>query len=112
MDVHAVVQQEDDNIASFFNNGRASVTGRGQVRGSASIASIASVAGTPLVGARIHTPCEAQPTGIGGNLSELMQFMLMCVEAEDQAKQLCCQDREVLEDRPCRERERASQPGT
>ena len=91
---------EDGGAASASNSGGANVTATGQGRGTA------SGAGTPLVGARICTPHQAQAAGIGGNLSELMQFMLMCVEAENQAEQCRRQECEDLEDRHHRERER------
>jgi hypothetical protein len=81
LDVHPVVQREDGSLANIGNNGGASVLGSGPVRRSA------SVVGTPLVGTRIHTHCQAQGIGMAGNLSEVMQFTIMRGEAENQAEQ-------------------------
>ena len=71
----AVIQQEDGSPSNIGNNGGASVSGSGPVRGSA------SVAGTPLAGTRIRTPHQVQGVGMTGNLSEVMQFMIMRGEA-------------------------------
>ena len=98
LDGHAVVQPEDGSPANIGNNGGASVLGSGLVRGSA------SVAGTPLVGTRIHTPHQAQGVGMVGNLSEGMQFMIMRGKAKNQAEQHRHQEHEDLKDRRHRER--------
>ena len=98
MDVHAVIQREDGGVASASNSGGGTSTTTGHGRGSASGAS------TPLVGARIRTPRQAQAAGIDGNLSELMHFTLMHAEAENQAE-----ERKDIEDRCRRERGRRRQ---
>jgi hypothetical protein len=97
IDVHAVVQREDGGSANASNKGGASLTATGQGRNNA------SNAGTPLVEARIHTPRQAHTAGSGGNVSELMQFMLMRAEAGNQADQHRHQEREDMEDRRRRE---------
>jgi hypothetical protein len=99
-----IIQPNEGGVAAAAaNNGGSSVSGSGQVRGSS------SVAGTPLVGTRIRTPRQPQGVGIAGNLSDVMQFMLMRAEVENQAEQRRRQEREDLEDRRRREREVAEE---
>ena len=62
-----------------------------------------------MVGTRIRTPRQPQGVGIAGNLSEVMQFMLMHAEAENQAEQRRREEHEDLEDRHRRERDDAEE---
>jgi len=98
-----IIQQNEGSEAADANNGGASVSGQGQVRGSSSVTS------TLLVGTRIRTRRQSQGVGIAGNLSEVMQFMLVRAEAENQAEQRRRQEREDMEDRRRRDREDAEE---
>ena len=102
--VGGAIEEENGGAGGVSVEGGESSVRTGQSRASQSAAT------TPLVGSRIRTPRQNRNAGASGNsstFSDMMQFILMRAEVDNQAEQRRRQEREELEERRRREREEA-----